>query len=194
LDATVGAAVWLNVGPPHPGFRTGRSYCCFEGTHITAAIPAIDTLYVYPFILPRKVSVQNMSFRVTTGGAASSCKVGIWASKNALPFGAPIMKDNTGVATATTSATATFTASGSLTPNTYWVGVKCTGTPPTTTSIPNTDYRIERMIGRVALNGNTAITGLSIASTYSANMPTFDGTETWTEVFTAGIPIVRVGL
>lgn len=196
LDATANAAVWVPMAVDDvPGFIAGRFYATFYGVHATAvAVGAIDTLYAYPFRLAEAVVLTNLDIRVVTGGAGSSWKGAIYASAAGRPIGAPLAVNNTGAATATSNADAPLAMSAALQPGRYWVAQKFTGTPPALKSISSTDYSIEALIGRTQMNGNTSVTGTSVASTYSANMPTFTGAESWTDQFGAGIGIVSLGL
>ena len=73
-----------------------------DGAPATAsAITAIDIIYFYPFVMPRSITFTNGLARVQTGGAGSSMKMGVWANSTISnrPLGAPLYKDDTGVAT-----------------------------------------------------------------------------------------------
>jgi hypothetical protein len=195
-DASNGAAVWTALNAGHPGYVAGRFYSTFKGIHLTtSAVPAADTFYLYPFVVQSKITVSSLNARAVTGGTTSAMKSAVWANKNGRPYGAPILDGSTGAATTSTPTNASNAVSGTLHPGVYWVGSKHTGSPlPQFTSASQTSYAIEEMIGRTNMNGSTGVMGLSIAATYSSATPTFDGTETWTDVQVAGIPIMRLGL
>lgn len=195
VDNTTNAARWIRISRDGPKMLTSTYYPTFTGIHNTGtAVVAVDILYVYPFIVGQKITVTSLNSRCVTGGAGSETKMGVWADKNGRPFGAPVVAGNTGAATTANNSTATCTATGVLYPGTYWVGAKFTGTLPSMLSISSTDYSIENMVGRATINGNTALTALSIAATYASDLPTFDGTEVWTDHLTGGVPGIRVGL
>lgn len=196
-DNSVGAAVWVpGNGWSNGAPLTGQSIPCTTAGHNTGtAVPASEILYLYPVEIGEKMTLAAIVARIFTGGASSLMRAGIWAEKNKRPFGAPIVADNVGVSCATSSTQATFSATATLKPGRYWVGAKFgpnTATMPTPVSVSSTDYTNERKIGRVNLNGNTALTAISIANAWGTNLPTFAGGETYTEVFNSGVPLFRL--
>jgi hypothetical protein len=199
VDNTTGAAVWM-PGSGHPGYLASKFYSTFRGIHNTGtAMAAADTLYVYPFLVRAKLVVATLNIRVVTGGASSHLKMGLWANKyssgsgQGRPFGAPLAAVNTGQDSSSTPTNVSAAASCTLHPGIYWAGAKCDGTGPQCVSISSTSYEIEELAGRGTFNGSTALTGLSVAATFSSNMPTFAGSESWTDVVGNGIPIIRLG-
>ncbi len=178
----------------HPGYITGRTYSLFGGAGSTgnAAVNAVDTIYLYPFILRAPITFTGGIIRVTTGGAASSAKGGIWASSpvSMRPLGAPLYVDNTGVATSssTTNAALAFGA-GTLSAGVmFWFGTKYTGTLPTMLAIsasPNAGDFIA-MTGSTGLN----ISCISYAHAYATNMPTITEGDATLTAATTNCPIV----
>jgi len=173
----------------HPGYVAGRTYSTFEGTPSVSAIPAADTIYFYPFRLFVPVTFSAGQVRTGTGGAGSAVKCGIWANSpiSARPLGAPLIVDNTGAATTGSSTSVVTALAGSLAPGIYWAGTKATGTLPTVISVPSANNFCVWFTG--SASSALAITGFSVADTYSSNMPTIAEGASFT-AHGAAIPII----
>jgi hypothetical protein len=98
--------------------------------------------------------------------------------------------DNTGVAPTANNTTLTLGMGGTLGPGVYWMGVKATGTLPTMYCVQNSELGWLTGLD-TTVDVITAI-GLSIADTYSNNMPTLAAGASFTAVTTAIIPIVAL--
>lgn len=181
-----------NRDTAHPGLKSGLYYPFTTGLSTAAAVSAVDLLFLYPVDVPEDVVVNSLAFRVSTGGAASSAKLGLWANgSNGRPVGAPLLVNNVGASTATAGEIA-LAVSGTLRYGTpYWVGCKFTGTLPTVVGLSQTDYSLARKIGQVSAINNVAVLALTIAAAYAADMPTFTGAETLSENGAVGTPIIR---
>lgn len=182
----------------HPGYLPKRFYPTFVGQApgTAAAIPAADVLYLYPFWVPRPVLVVSLHHRIQTGGAGSAIKSGIWANSpvSNKPLGAPLIADNTGQAT--TSSTATITADTTdklLGPGWYWAGTKSTGTLPAMWSVPPSNPFCSYFMGFGTATDGIVGSGFSIAATYSSDLPTFAEGASFTAYTGGGIPAVYLG-
>lgn len=178
----------------HPGYLASSFYATFTGfASTTSAVPAIDTVYIYPFVITSNVTVASLSVRVVTGGAGSSVKLAIYGTgSTGKPSGAPLAANNTGAATTSNSTTVTLSAAVTLTPGVYWVAQKYTGTLPTTVSINSLSYSFDGLLGRATI-GSSALTAWSKADTYSNDMPTLTGSDSWTDVVAGGVGVVFLG-
>lgn len=200
-SATASAAVWTQDNL-FPGFRTGINYPTFRGAHANAnAIPAISTIYIYPFIILNKVTITSLTIRLVSGsaGVGSHLKMGIWGHKFSsgtgqyLPNGAPLAAINTAQdSSGTTGVNVSAAVSATLNRGIYWAGSKCDGTPPTALSVSSAGHDVQYLLGQSALN-SLAIVAISTPDTFSNNLPTFTGSETWTDVTSQGVPIVHFG-
>ena len=177
----------------HPGYIASRTYATLPGVTPTgAAVPAIDTIYLYPFPVFSRITLAALRIRVSTGGAGSSAKCAVWANSftSMRPLGAPLLVDNTGVATTASSADAAFAITGTLNTGIYWVGTKFTGTLPSTLSVPANNTWVSFMAG-LPIAGGASQNAYSFADTYSNNMPTFAEGASFTALTGAsGTPIV----
>lgn len=202
LSATVSAAVWRPVDS-YPGSASIRYYPTYEGTHVSGAFPSTATAYFYPFTVPGKITTNTVHFHATSAAADAHLQCAIYANSTAndasygRPNGAPLAVDNTGglVPNGATNndVACTFSTFITLWPGVvYWIGVACDNTP-TLLGFSSTDYSIERLIGRSSLNGNTALTAISLAHTISTNMPTLSAATVFTDYTSSGIPIARFG-
>lgn len=172
-----------------PGWVTGEYYPTFTGASASAAPAAVDTLYAYPFELPRGLTLASAAFRCNGGGAASAVKSAIYASNTAgRPTGAALAADNTGAAT-TGSGTIAQALSGALPLDVLWVLQKYTGTLPTMLGLGATSYGLGMMLGRATLSASAA-SGLSLAHTYATAFPTLTGAEGWAHVIGGGPAIL----
>lgn len=200
-------AVQSNVLLPPFGFptdglpySTGQYYGLFGGSSTATIIAAADRIYLRPFVLASAVTGDRLAARVTTGQATSAVKGAVYGTgrNNAglyRPLAAPLGADNTGVATTTSNANADCVLTVSLRPWTlYWYALKFTtsGTLPTCASTLTTSRDAEPYIGRTmpsSATGSGALTGIYYDQSYATNFPTFDGTETFTEIAAAALPL-----
>jgi len=183
--------------PPHSGYIAGRFYSTISGPVVTSvAIPAIDTLYLVAFPLWGPVTISSLHMRIQTGGAGSAVKVGLWQNSavSARPVGAPLAADNTGQDTSgSTAHTTSDITDVTLSPGTYWYGVKATGTLPTTYSIPSGLQWIDYWVGSPSLATSIVGNAISIASTYTDDMPTLAEGASFSELTANGVPVLSFG-
>ncbi len=177
----------------HPGYIASRTYATVPGmTPTAAAVPAVDVVYLYPFQILSRVTVASLRIRLTAGGAGSSAKGAIWANSfvSMRPLGAPLLVDNTGVATTSSNADASLAASGTLNSGVYWAGTKFTGTLPSTLSIAANNTWVQFMVG-AATAGGAAQNAYSFADAYANAMPTFTEGASFTMLNGAsGCPLI----
>jgi hypothetical protein len=187
---------WKLIRPQvHPGYSTSsKIFSTTKHVAVSGAIAAADTLYLYPFFVPSTFMFTGGRVRTITGGASSAVKTAIYATDTTSaaagnkPAGAPLVVDNTGAATTANNTTVTLGLGGTIGPGFYWVGIKATGTLPTMYCVQNSE--LGWLMGLDAtLDVLTAI-GLSMASTYSNDMPTISSGQSFTAVTTATIPAV----
>lgn len=159
---------------PHPGYIAGRSYALFEGYGVGLALAAVDMIYFFPFRIYRTLNFSGGNAYVVTGGAGSAIKAAIWANSpvSNRPLGAPLYKDDTGIATtASSTAVALAFGAGALAPGYYWAGVKGTGTLPVMVST-GSFTQISNYLAGVA-GGSPGHTMLRFADAYANAMPSF---------------------
>lgn len=182
----------LYVSPITPIYKTGTgTYAMVDGPVTTAAIPAVDKVYLYPFILYAPITFTAGQMRVGTGGAGSSIKVAIWANGTGAtnrPVGAPLFVDNTGVATTSSATNIAPALAGSLSPGIYWAGSKLTGTLPQMVIVQTTNLTLSQLTGA---SGSALVTcGLSSDDSYANSMPTFAEGASFTLLGTASAPVL----
>jgi len=181
-----------SLGMFHPGYVSGRSYATFPNVSSTAAaVPAIDTIYFYPFVLPRRVLINALTARTTTSGAGSSGKLAIYASSLTTmnPVGAPVAKDETGFTTQSSSQD----RSAALSPSVqledgllYWGASKFTGTLPTMVNVAAGNLQTSFMRG--STGSGFTLNSLSMADTYASAWPTIAAAQAFTELASSGVP------
>ena len=157
----------------HPGYVSDRTYSTFDGAIANLAVGAADLIYFYPFRIPRRVTIIGGNAYVVTGGAGSAMKAALYANSpiSSRPVGAPLVRDNTGVATAT-SATRVSLAFGvyTLRPGFYWAGAKWQATLPTMQTIGTAWQGLNYYMGAPTANGlNIAM--YTFADAYANAMP-----------------------
>jgi hypothetical protein len=179
------------VVPDHPGVIAGRAYPSIRTATASAAVGAIDTLYVMPFRVPLTITLTGLGIRVTTAGTASNWKGGIYRNGVGTPTGAPLAVNNTGIATVTTGADAVLPLATTLVAGWYWIAQKHNGTLPQTTGLAASNWDIQAAMGRTANSLNGSALGKSMAHAYATDLPTLTGGEAWSDVITSGaIPLV----
>jgi lysophospholipase L1-like esterase len=198
---SIGNSPTAPVSIPHPGYKTSRFYPTYNDVTGGVAVAAA-TIYLYPFYLSQQVTVSTLVMNLTTtGGAGTTAKVGIWANgANNRPMGGPIIGQNTGVSTNGTGAIS-FTAAGIgqtgtiLQPGWYWMGMKSSGAAMIATSISPSLAMTQLLGGSTAVIAiSTKLSGLTIADTYTNNMPTFTSASVFGEATTAIVPVIALGL
>lgn len=174
----------------HPGYVTGQFYSTWFGPNTTSALAAADVLYLYPFPIFAPVTLTTLFIRVSSGGAGSAVKMGIWGDSpiSHRPLGAPLIADNTGAATTGTGTITADITDTTLPEGWYWAGLKATGTMPTAWSLPGNNPFFPFWAGS---DSNVALvhSGLSIAATYSSDLPTLAESESFA-MATQPIPII----
>lgn len=178
----------------HPGYIASKTYNTFYGAVATgSAVPAVDTIYFYPWPVFAPITIASGYLRVVTGGAGSSAKCGIWANStvSGRPLGAPLTADNTGVATTSSSANANLVLSVTLPVGLYWIGTKFTGTLPTCVSVSNSTP-ITFFYVPFAASGGINNFAISFADAYGNNMPTLAEGATFSAVGVPGTPVLAV--
>lgn len=181
---------------PHPGYITGNTYNMWVGAAASAAVPAADTIYLFPFPIYAPVTITSIVQRVITGGAGSAVKAAIWGNSlvSNKPLGAPIVADNTGVATTSSSSNATHDVIDTkFAPGWYWFGSKFQATLPSMLAMSaNAGYSGFFFGG--SSTSTLIICGFSYADAYSNNMPTLAEGATFTNVTVSGIPLASFTL
>lgn len=182
-----------SLGTGHPGYISGRSYAVLPGLNSGSAVAvAADTIYLFPFILPRRVLISAMTARVVTLGAGSSGKLAIYPASltHAGPTGAPIAKDDTGFTTQSNAQD----RSSPLAPSVqledgvlYWGASKFTGTGPILTAISSANEWTGFLRGQSVGTGLT-VNALSMADLFSNTWPTIAGGQAFTELATSLVP------
>lgn len=186
LDSTAEKRLELE-GRDHPGYLASRQYTLFAGATQNNTLGAIDTIYFYPFYVPKRLVFSSGAIRSATGGAGSSVKIGIWANStvSGRPVGAPLAADNTGASTTGTGQIA-IAISGTLEAGWYWIGTKTTGTSPSLVSTNG-------VLGwAMPQGGAVSATQISFADTYSNSMPTLAEGASFTSVTSGGAPVLSV--
>ena len=154
-----------------PAFIAGRTFATTRTAVNNNAVPAVDTIYLYPYLLRRQIVLTAGMMRSTAGGAGSSVKVGIWANSTVSnrPLGAPLLADNTGVAT-TGTGEINPALSGTLQPQVLWIGTLWTGTLPTVAAM-GISGETAALVGLTGLA--TAYNGYTFSQAYASGVPTF---------------------
>lgn len=166
------------------GKRPGRYYPS-TSTVAAGAVVGINEIYfvpIDPILTP--TMFDRLALWVTTGGAGSSAKFAVYANGTGaninLPVGAPVLVNNTGVATTTSAAGAEVTVSGSALMGCYWAAVKFTGTAPNVYCNSGASGGVAARIGNGSLNASP-VNARTLADTYANNMPTLTGAESFGE-------------
>lgn len=179
----------------HPGYVAGWWYGTYDGTTAnSAAVAALDLLYVYPFSIRAPVTVSRLATRVATGVATSTVKLAVWRNASGRPTGTPAAGSNSALSTATSATnptTATFSPTVLLTPGVYWAGAVFGTALPTMVHIATSGLNVGKH-GTTTLSAaiSTQAVGLSTPFTASGDILALNlSGATWTAVVaTAGIP------
>jgi hypothetical protein len=198
----IAAETTARLAAEHPGYISGRFYPTLACAMSSAAVPAIDLVYLYLFRIHSSVTLATLAARVVSAGAGSSMKAAIWANNAATqrPTSTPVIAFNTGVATTSSSTTVSMdTADTLLAAGWYWAGSKFTGTLPSLSGITSAQGDQVQLFGATtntgAVLGSGMPMGLSAPDTYSNDIAALSLTgATFTEVSNAVIPHIGFGV
>ncbi len=181
-QANSGAA-GLNVGDQW--YVAGGQF----GTGATTTFsPTAGTLYALPFFTgnqPIGFPVLNgLAVNVTTGGAGSNCRVGLYtnvlspATAAMYPQALVAGTDSGNLSSAATGfVAATLAPAVPLAPNSlYWVVFNCSATAPVVSAVPATQYT--PIFGYTAANPPVARIGWTVAFAFAAMPATFPAAAT----------------
>jgi len=192
-------ANWHVLGEKHPGlfsyhtkgatldrFYTSPS----TGTALATATIVLNTIYATPFIVEDTVTVDTIMVRVTTGGAASTMRAGIYLDDGNMRPGS-LLVDAGSLATTTNNQDRDFTTGLPITlhPGLYWLAtVNNAGTAPVVRG-----FAVGSMINVLGYDtnlGTAPLLGYSSAACSCSTLPsTFPG---FTAITAAPIPTVGV--
>jgi hypothetical protein len=128
------------------------------GTLGAGAAMVANTIYLYPFTVQRSITVSELGARVTTGVAASSVQLAIYASSAGEPDGAPLA-----------------------------ASVSLSGVTATTISDNVTDFNLsEKTVYWMATNANAAITMQHLTGTGTVIAAYVIGTPTLANISAGG--------
>lgn len=196
----LGAGLGGRQAVRHPGLIPNRPLVTLSIPVAAGAIPAADQLHGVPFYPLYRAAPKEIRIRVTTGGAGSAVKAGIWLGAiigdRVRAAGTPLASQNTGVAT-TGAGEITVPISNCpiLDPELlYWIFFRATGTMPTVVSPGASQSVISQLMHEGPLG--TSITGASVAITggvYADNIAavnlTPSGSVVWSNAVGAGPPL-----
>ena len=176
-----GIKTWVNGfngRAVHPGYKAGNWYI---GTGISTGVTVssngtvLNTLYLFPFFMPQKVTLSELGINVVTGIASSNTQLGIYRTTSEGRTGTFVAA--TGSIATVTSGNKTGVFAGSATPqldagwyffvmNTDISGVVVSTVGPT--GIPINQIYGGTTIGAISAGGtNSNGVALSVAQTYN---------------------------
>lgn len=195
-DTAGGGTTTIEVGQPtsasagfdeHPGYIPNRSYPVYYGTMVASSEGALasylnNAVVMTPIVIKKPLVLTGIEVFVYSGGTGSAFKGAVYANQNGRPYGAPLAKDDTGVATATSQTDTKSPMAVTLSPGVYWVAQKHNlGTAaPTCVCVDNPNLDFASLIGMAGAYKSPTLS-IYATSLYTDPWPTFDGTETWTE-------------
>ncbi|MCX6799800.1 MAG: hypothetical protein NT091_01495, partial [Candidatus Falkowbacteria bacterium] len=100
------------------------------GTYFTTGSPAINTINVTPFIVSKTTTIDQMAINVTTLGAGSTPRVGIYADDGNNYPGSLVVDAGTQSGASTGVKTYTTNLPVTLEPGLYWLAYIVNGTAP----------------------------------------------------------------
>jgi hypothetical protein len=110
-----------------------------NGTALTTASVVANTLYALPYLVSKPMTFTKMAINVTTGGANSTARVGIYADDGNCSLGALIAGSDVGTyptATSSKVVIGTLPSAIILQPGLYWLAFNCSTTAPVVRGFP----------------------------------------------------------
>jgi hypothetical protein len=145
------------------------------GTALTNSTIVVNTLYALPLIIENAVTIDQLLINVTTAGASSSVRVGIYDDNNNAPD--QLVVDGGAITTATTGVKTYATGLPiSIPPGLYWVVCVCNATAPVLRGFNVTG--LIPILGADVTLPTTQGFGYSVAFTYGALPTTFPASPT----------------
>ena len=162
----------------------------FGGQTTTGAAMSIDTIYYFPILITRTITISDLGARVTTNVAGKNIAIAIYAhdASTNLPTGTPVAA--TGNISAASAAVVSADITGSdvtLTPGLFWQAVWTDGSVALATYNGNfspavMNFAVGTSTLANAINaGGVALTGVTSGETYNASAWPNAASESFTE-------------
>jgi hypothetical protein len=191
--------------PSHPNyyFRKGttpnRRYIAGMLLNSTLVLsttgPTVNTLYAMPFIVSKTTKFDTIECEVTTGGAGSEIRLGIYRDEGNCYPGALMFDSGDIVATAAGAKSATITAGIQIfQPGLYWLTYENSATVPQVRALPGLSTTIPVLGWETPLGVATGGIGYSVAHTVGALPDPYTSGATVRTTSTAAAPVPAVGL
>jgi hypothetical protein len=142
------------------------------GTALTATAIVANTLYAMPFVVPKSITLDRISIRVTSLSSGNA-RLGIYADGGNIYPGSLVL--DAGIVSTGSTGVKTITISQALTPGMYWLVLVGSSTPTIRC------FAIAGMIPMLGLdNGMGTAPGLyySVAFSYAALPASYPGSAT----------------
>ncbi|MFO0702897.1 MAG: hypothetical protein U0514_03505 [Candidatus Andersenbacteria bacterium] len=175
---TDGTATWRTMdrtvydldGYRAKGSTLNRWYTSpITGTATTVGTPAVNTLIAIPFVVSKVTTIDQMAINVTTLGASSTPRVGIYADNGNMYPG--VLIDDAGTQSGASTGVKTYTTGLPVTldPGLYWLAYVTNATAPAVRS-----FAVASMVPILGLGsglGTAPGLGWTVAFTFGA-LPT----------------------
>ena len=174
---------WQCINQPHPmglmyapnkGATANRRYIAglaeTNETLLTSTTgPVVNLLYAMPLIVPRTTKFDTICMEVTTGGAGSNCRLGIYYDNGNCYPGALIFDSGNLATTGTGEKAATITAGlQTFNPGLYWLTYENSATVPQVRILPGAGGQIPILGHTTPFGANLPATGYTVAHTVGA--------------------------
>lgn len=141
------------------------------GTALTVGTPVANTMYALPFVVAKTTTIDQMAINVTTAGAASTPRVGIYADNGNMYPGALIVDAGTQAAGTTGIKTYVTGLPVTLDPGLYWLVYLTNATAPAIRTFAVAS--LLPVLGFSSALGTAPNLGWSVAFTFAALPATF---------------------
>jgi len=172
-DGATPGGILQGPSAPFPGYKAGRYYTA-SSTSATGFTVAANTIYGVPFLAAARVTFTKLSINVTTGIAATSARIGIYAnSPSTIGPGALVAGSDSGsFSTASAGVQEVTGLSITLNPGFYWFAAIFSGTP-TVTGCNGFGVLLPLLIGMSSPGAANNDFGYSASQTFGAMPATF---------------------
>jgi hypothetical protein len=126
------------IGPEGPAGPAGTGFAGYAAGNwispvtgpISNGFPlSANTIYLYPFVPQRSISVDQIGARVTNASSGSTVQLAIYASLNGLPTGNPLATTSSLSSATAGLVTAAVTPFSLVAGQMYWMATISSGTP-----------------------------------------------------------------
>jgi hypothetical protein len=171
LDATAGAASWMEVAPEYPGWAVGNYRLPPNIAQMSdSATITANLLTLQPIVISRRVQIDRIALRLVTAQTGAAARLGLYGTDPETNHPGKLVVDGGELSLADTTGDRWRTVSVSLKPGLYWTAclMKSVTTMPTVRRVGGSIYGHLSQPNLDEVGSSAAYRYLEASQTYGA--------------------------